>query len=278
MPFVLILSSQVCASRVGGMAQVLALQPFGIDTALVPTVVFGRHPGWGPPGGAGVEVQVMASLLEAIQAQGLFAVSDAVITGYFSTPSQVRLARDAISSVRAANPQVLVVVDPVLGDEGRGLYVKPEVAAAVRDNLVPLADLIAPNRFELGWLVGEATPQTAERAMAIARRLGKPALVSSLPGDADEIGVLYATALNGWLALHPRSAAAPNGTGDVLTALFTAAVLEKREAPAALSRAVAGVADLVEAALAWRAPELPIVAAAAQLVSPRTSVRLVSLS
>ncbi len=278
MPFALILSSQVAASRVGGMAQVLALQPFGIDTALVPTVLFGRHPGWGPPGGAAVDPVVMAGMLEGIEAQGLFALTDAVITGYFSTPAQIEVAADAIGRVRAANPRTLVVVDPVLGDEGRGLYVKPEVAAAVRDTLAPLADLVAPNRFELGWLLGEDPPETPEAAAALARRLGKPVLVSSIPGGLAEIGVLYAAAGGAWLALHARAVSAPNGTGDVLTALFTAALIDGVPPPTALSRATAGVAELVEAALAWSAPELPIVAVGQRLVSPTAPIRLQILS
>jgi pyridoxine kinase len=282
MPFVLILSSQVAASRVGGMAQVLALQPFGIDTALVPTVLFGRHPGWGPPGGAAVDPVVMAGMLDGIEAQGLFALTDAVITGYFSTPAQVEVAADAIARVRAANPRTRVVIDPVLGDEGRGLYVKPEVAVAVRDSLVPLADLVAPNRFELGWLLGEAAPETAEGAAILALRLGKPVLVSSVqtsgPDGADEIGVLYVAAREAVLALHARVASAPNGTGDVLTALFTAALIDGLKPTAALGRSVAGVAELVGAALAWNAPELPLVAAAQRLVSPTAPVRLLTLS
>lgn len=278
MPFFLIVSSQVAASRVGGMAQVLALQPVGVDAALVPTVLFGRHPGWGPPGGAAVDAAVMAGMLEGIEAQGLFAHTDAVVTGYFSNADQVEVAADAIARVRAANPKALVMVDPVLGDEGKGLYVKPEVAEAVRDRLVPLADVIAPNRFELGWLAGEATPDTAEAAIALARRIGKPALVSSIPGGADEIGVLYAARHGAWLALHARAVAVPNGTGDVLTALFAAALIAGAPPPTALFRAVAAVAELVQAALAWDAPELPIVAAAPRLLAPTAPVRLEILS
>lgn len=278
MPFFLIVSSQVAASRVGGMAQVLALQPFGIDTALVPTVLFGRHPGWGPPGGAAVEAATMADMLEGIEAQGMFALTDAVITGYFSTAAQVELAIEAIARVRAASPKALIMVDPVLGDEDKGLYVKPEVAEAVRDRLVPLADMIAPNRFELGWLAGEETPRTQDAAVALVRRIGKPALVSSIPGGADEIGVLYAARHGAWLALHARAASAPNGTGDVLTALFAAALTRGFAPPNALVRAVAAVAELVEAAIAWSAPELPIVAAAHRLAAPTVPVRLEILS
>jgi pyridoxine kinase len=274
MPFVLILSSHVAASRVGGMAQVLALQALGIDTALVPTVLFGRHPGWGPPGGAAVDASVMAGMLEGIEAQGVFARTDAVITGYFSTAAQVVVAVDAIGRLRAANPRTLVMVDPVLGDEDRGLYVKPEVASAVKDRLLPLADVIAPNRFELGWLADAATPATAGEAIALVRRLRKRALVSSVPARAGEIGVLYAAGDGAWLASHARAAQAPNGTGDALTALFTAALIDGATPIEALGRATAAVAELVNVAVEQGASELPIVAAAARLVLPRAAIRM----
>lgn len=278
MAFVLILSSHVAASRVGGMAQVLALQPFAVDTALVPTVLFGRHPGWGPPGGAAVAAETMRAMLEGIEAQGLFALTDAVITGYFSTPEQVAVAHDTLLRVRAANPAARLIIDPVLGDEGKGLYVKPEVAAAIRDTLVPQADLVAPNRFELGWLCGTETPETAEAAAKLARRLGKPALVSSIPGGTDEIGVLYADGEDAWLAVHERVDTAPNGTGDVLTALFAAHLIEGQPPEKALGRAARGVAELVQAAVLWDAPELPIVAVGERLKTPTATVRLLLLS
>ncbi len=278
MAFVLILSSHVAASRVGGMAQVLALQPFAIDTALVPTVLFGRHPGWGPPGGAAVAAETMRGMLEGIEAQGLFALTDAVITGYFSTPEQVAVAHDALQRVRAANPAVRIIIDPVLGDEGKGLYVKPEVAAAIRESLVPQADFLTPNRFELGWLCGVSPPETAEEAAKLARRLGKPALVSSIPGGAEEIGVLYADSENAWLALHAQVDRAPNGTGDVLTALFTAHLIEGQPPEKALVRAARSVAELVQAATLWDAPELPIVALGERLKAPTATIRLLLLS
>jgi pyridoxine kinase len=267
MPFALILSSHVAASRVGGMAQVLALQPFKIDAALVPTVLFGRHPGWGPPGGAAVAAETMAAMLEGIEAQGLFALTDTVITGYFASADQVAAASEAIARVRAANPQTLVLVDPVIGEEGKGIYVKPEVAAAVRDQLVPLADVIAPNRFELAWLSGGELAERWEDAEAQAAMLGKPTLVSSLvePGDPDALGVLYTDDEEASYDVHPRLADAPKGTGDVLTALFAAWRIRGLPPKDAASAATEGVLALVQAAAEWDAPELPIVAAAERM-------------
>jgi pyridoxine kinase len=164
---VLILSSHVAASRVGGGAQALALARLGIEPILVPTVLFGRHPGYGPPGGAAVDVATFEAMIGGIEAQGLFAQLDAVITGYFSSPEQVEVAASTLDRVRAAAPTARLIVDPIMGDDGR-LYVKDAVAEAIGGRLIPRADLIAPNAWELGRLTGREVTDAAS-AVASAR-------------------------------------------------------------------------------------------------------------
>jgi len=261
MPAVLILSSFVASSRVGGGAQALALARLGVEPILVPTVLLGRHPGWGPPGGAPVEAEVMRAMLEAIEAQGRFENLAAVITGHFSTPEQVAVAALALDVVRAASPDAGLVVDPVLGDEGKGLYVKEAVAEALVTQLLPRADLIAPNAWELGWLSG---CQVADPASAVfaARIVRKPTLVSSIV-DGGQVGLVYADAAGAMAALHPRSERAPNGTGDLVTALFTAGLALDLDPSAALIAAASGVAEAVSAAEGL--DELPLNAFPAQL-------------
>ncbi|MGA0602318.1 PfkB family carbohydrate kinase [Caulobacter sp. KR2-114] len=246
MPAVLILSSYVAVSRVGGGAQALALARLGVEPILIPTVLFGRHPGWGPPGGAPVEAAVMQAMLEAVEAQGRFRELAAVITGHFSTPEQVAVAARALDAVRAANPDAGLVVDPVMGDEGKGLYVSPAVADALVAQLLPRADLIAPNAWELERLSGCKVTDPASAAFA-ARIVRKPTLVSSVV-DGGQLGVVYADAAGAVAALHPRSDSAPNGTGDLLTALFTAGLALDLEPNAALLCAASGVAEAVAAA------------------------------
>ncbi|MDZ4052707.1 MAG: pyridoxine kinase, partial [Phenylobacterium sp.] len=102
MPLALIISSHVAASRVGGSAQALAFAPFKVDAMVVPTVLYGRHPGWGPPGGAAVPVDAIDGMLDGIEANGYFSQIDLVITGYFASSAQVRAAARAIDAVRAA--------------------------------------------------------------------------------------------------------------------------------------------------------------------------------
>ncbi|MDQ0465630.1 pyridoxine kinase [Caulobacter ginsengisoli] len=282
MPTALILSSHVAGSRVGGTAQALALVPFKIDPIVVPTVLYGRHPGWGAPGGATVPVEAFEGMLDGIEANGLFGLTDLVLSGYYASVEQVRAAGRAIDAVRAAPRdgaaarKPIVVVDPTMGDAGKGLYVPPEVAAAIGEELIPRADLVCPNAWELQRLTGAETRDPVQ-AMRAARLLGKPVLVSSVH-RGNEIGVVYADKREAWLAAHAKSETAPNGTGDLLTALFAASLLGGQTASYGLARAVGGLAETITSANIWASPELPIVAMGARIMQASPTVRIERLA
>ena len=192
MTLALVLSSFVAASRIGGAAQQYVLAAHGIDPVLVPTVMLGRSPAKGAQGQA-TPPELFARMLADVEADALFGLVDLVITGHFSLAEQVEIAADALDRVIAAREvRPVVVVDPILGDTPKGLYVSAAVAEAVASQLVPLADWITPNLWELGHLAG-AVIDSAPAAVAAARRLGKPALVTSVPAGAGEIGLLMAS-------------------------------------------------------------------------------------
>ncbi|WP_158272027.1 PfkB family carbohydrate kinase [Marinicauda salina] len=220
---VTLLTSQVAGSRVGGGVSAHVLTMGGLTPEFVPTVVIGRHPGLGVPGGGPTPDAVFAGALDSLGANGNRARAAAILAGYFATPVQVAAAAAFIDAARAENPDVLVVVDPICGDgpadaDAAHLYVDPAIAAAIRDALVPRANLITPNLFELSWLSG--TPlASSEDAIDAARSLGRPALVTSAPAGEGRIGVLAVTADEAWLAETTRFETVPRGTGDLLAAL-----------------------------------------------------------
>ena len=277
MPLALILSSYVAGSRVGGMAQALALTPFKIDPVLVPTTLFGRHPGWGAPGGSAVDSATFKSAIEGVAANGLLPLTDVILTGYFASPEQVWIASETIALARAqAKTPPRVIVDPVMGDEDKGLYVKAEVANALTD-LARDADIVTPNLWELSRLTGR-TATDAVSAIAAARAFGKPMLVTSVAGGAGEIGALWVDAGSATAAFHPRLTGVPRGTGDLIAALFAAQLTLGLAAAEAAVLAARGTAEAVQAAQQWRALELPIVALGDRLVRPDASVRIETFS
>ena len=272
-----IVSSFVATSRVGGFAQALALAVMGHEASLIPTVLFGRHPGLGAPGGGGVGPETFEGVLHGAEANRGFRGARMILTGYFALPEQVEMAADAIDRTKLDPAPPFVLVDPIIGDETSGPYVKPEVEAAIRSHLIPRADLIAPNLWELGRLTGR-TITTADEAVAAARTLNAPVMVSSVPAGPDEIGVLYVSPTSAWLAAHARAFEAPKGTGDLLTALFAAALIEGAAPETALVRATGGVADAVEATIAQSLTDLPIAALGESFRAPQSRIVLSTLA
>lgn len=252
-PVALILSSHVAGSGVGGGLQAAELARLGFRTALLPTVLFGRHPGLGPPGGGPVPDALFAGQAEGFLASGLADRVDLVLTGYFASAGQVEIAGGLVDAVAARNPRALVLVDPILGDEGRGLYVPEVVADALPRALVSRAGLLAPNAWELERLSGMPVTGPAS-ALAAARRLGRPVLASSVPDGAD-VGVLWTDGDEAWLASHLRLPRALRGTGDLLAALFGAGLTLGGSLPEVLessvwnlaSRLAQGAEDLLDA-------------------------------
>jgi len=273
MPLALVLSSFVAASRIGGAAQQYLLAAHGIDPVLVPTVMLGRNPARGAHGQA-TPPDLFAQMLADVEADALFGLVDLVITGHFSLVEQVEIAAGVLVRVQAAaSRRPVVVVDPILGDTPKGLYVSAAVAEAVASRLVPLADWITPNLWELGYLTG-APIESAEAAVLAARRLGKPALVTSVPTGPDDIGLLLVRSDDAILFAHPRLPQALSGTGDLVTASFGAGLVQGMDPAAAAERAARAASEAAHAAQAWRAPELPIVALGQRLVRPMAEVRI----
>jgi pyridoxine kinase len=272
MPTAIILSSYVAAARIGGGAQQLTLAALGVEAFLVPTVLLGASPARAGKGRA-TDPELYQALMGGLESEGLFGHADLLVTGHFSFPEQVQMAADAIAKLRAGSPGAVVVVDPVLGDAPKGLYVKPEVAAAVAGLLVPQADWITPNLWELDHLSGMAVA-TLDDVITAARSLGRRALVTSAPAEDGEIGLLLWDGATATRLSHARAPSAPNGTGDLVTAVFAAGLVEGLTPLAAAQRAAGAAADAVVAAQASGASDLPLARLGPRLVRPEAAVRI----
>ena len=262
MAVVLILGSHVAGSRVGGtlVNLVLALSPFEIEPLHVPTTLLGRHPGWGLPGGGAVADDVFAGMLEGMAANGLFASVDVVMTNYFASAAQIRIAAKAITAVKAANPKAIIVIDPVMGDAPNGLYVNEAVACALMSDLIPHEHFLTPNLWELGHITGLLT-DTLPQIHYATRTLGCPTVVTSVRARAG-IGALMVDGNDAWLGVHDENEDMPKGTGDLLAALFVGHILDGQMPRFAMAKALAGVCAIVDASVAWGTSDLPIIATA----------------
>lgn len=247
---VLVISSLVATSEVGGGVTAHVLNASSIRPHFVPTVLLGRHPAMGAPGGGPTPTDQMASMLDGVKANGALETVDAIFTGYFQNPDQVRLAAGRIAEARASRPDLLVMVDPILGDgeaDGgdAGLYISVETARAIRDELLPLASVITPNRFELAWLT-RSSITTPEQTVKAARTLAPVVLCTSAPAGRNETSVITVTAEDAFSAHMPRIEPAPFGTGDVFAASALAERLSGARWRDAAARGMARISHVLE--------------------------------
>ncbi len=163
------ISSHVAYGPVGNSAAVPAMELLGLMVHAVPTIVLSCHPGLGRPAGLRVPARDLAAMLDALDGLGVLNACAGVMTGYFADVEQVHCIARTIRNRKKRNRSVQYLCDPVLGDDERGLYVPEPVAAAIRDELVPLADAITPNRFELEWLSGEAVADKDDATAAAGK-------------------------------------------------------------------------------------------------------------
>lgn len=246
---VIAITSQVSANPVGGAVTSAVLFNAGFRPVLVPTVAMGRHPGRGAPGGAVLTADELDSALDAIAAEGLTQTAAAIFAGYIATPGQAEAVARFITEAKRARPDLPVWIDPILGDgpgrpDDARLYLRRETAEAVRRLLVPLADIITPNRFELAWLSGRDI-DTEAQAIDAVRTLAPAALVTSAPAPQDRVGVLAVSKDDAAALDTPHQDGAPNGTGDLFAATALAHVLSGDALPVAAAKAAARVGHVL---------------------------------
>lgn len=244
-PSVLVISSQVVSGCVGMRGAVFALERMGFNVWMLPTIVLPWHPGQG----AGARITASEDAFQHIVGQicakdGLSNVK-AVLSGYMANPAQVSEVAKIVKEVKARNSDAVYLCDPVIGDEG-DLYVREPIAAAIRDELVPLADVITPNRFELSWLSGYSTEMENE-AVAAARTLGvERTIVTSSPAIRRNSISNLLVGPRGSIAIeHAEVQGAPHGTGDLLAALYLGRSLSGQSDEEALKKATASTFELV---------------------------------
>ncbi len=243
---VLAISSQVVRGHVGLSAIVPALQALSHEVWPIPTILLSNHPGHGRVSGMRVPAEQLDAMLDALDGNGWLRDVDAVVTGYLPSADHVAVAMRAIARTRSHRPRAHVLVDPVLGDDPKGLYIDPAAAAAIRDQLLPLADIVTPNRFELAWLT-EQQVTGLQNVVQAAGALRRPAVIvtSAIVGEA--ISTVLTTAGQVIVASVPRREHAPHGTGDLLAALVIGHLVSGRPASEALARAVRGVDTVIDA-------------------------------
>ncbi|GAA5535017.1 pyridoxal kinase PdxY [Deinococcus aluminii] len=277
---ILSIQSWVSYGHVGNAAALFPLQRLGFEVWTINTVQFSNHTGYGEWTGSVFPPELVADLLDGIEARGVLSECAAVLSGYMGSEGTVSAVVEAVRRVRAANPAALYCCDPVMGDIGRGVFVRPELPDLIRAQAVPEADIVTPNQFELELLTGRRVT-TLQEALDAARMLrgtlrgGGPRIVvvtSLVREDAPE-GVIETLAVTGegaWLCRTPLLPLDPprNGTGDAMAALFLGHYLKTGDAGTALSLSMSALFAVLDRTHRAGTREIQLVAAQDEYARP----------
>lgn len=276
MPGVNVLSIQSLVSygHAGNSAAMFPLQRLGLDVWPVVTVHFSNHTGYGAARGPLLSSEDIAEVIRGVEDRGALDRCDAVLSGYQGAEDVGAVILDAVRNVKKRNPEAIYFCDPVMGDVDRGFFVRPGIPEFMRDQVVPAADVITPNQFELAFLAGtETTTLEGVVAAAEAVRATGPGtvLVTSVITDEtpeDSLDMVAVSGEGAWSVRTPRLAINPPGAGDLTSAVFLANLLDGHDLPTALARTTSSVYAVMEATAEAGSREMRIVASQDALASP----------
>jgi pyridoxine kinase len=271
---VLSIQSHVAYGHVGNAAAVFTMQRLGVEAWPIHTVQFSNHTGYGAWKGRVFDAAMIDDVVDGIVERGVLASCDGVLSGYMGSADIGVAILNTVARVRQANPRVLYCCDPVIGDVGRGVFVRPGIPEFMRERAVPAADIVTPNHFELDRLSGLRTETLADAKEAVAalHRLGpRIVLVTSLhtretPPDA--IDLLAGEGGGFWRVRTPKLSLSVNGAGDAIGALFLVHYARSGSAATALAEATASTYGLLKRTADAGSREILLVAAQDELVSP----------
>ncbi len=272
---ILSIQSAVAYGHVGNSAAVFPLQRIGVEVLPVFTVNFSNHTGYGAWRGSLISPDEVKDVILGIEERGILPQIDLVLSGYQGGTGIGEVIVDAVTRVKKANPSALYACDPVMGNAKSGCFVAPEIPDLLRDRVVPVADIITPNQFELGYLTGTEPLTLADTldSVDLARAMGpSTVLVTSVEQPDREEGTIEMLAGDGegaWIVRTPHLPFKANGSGDVTAALFSAHYRETGSAAVALERTASSVFDLIELTYKSGQRELQLIEAQEFYAHPR---------
>jgi pyridoxine kinase len=273
---ILSIQSWVAYGHVGNAAAMFPMQRLGHDVWAVNTVQFSNHTGYGAWKGSVFTGDAVRDVVTGIEERGALPRCDGVLSGYMGDASIGEAILDAVAKVKAVRSDALYCCDPVIGDVGRGVFVRPGIPEFMKARAVASADIITPNHFELELLAGREARTQSDLAAALdaVHALGpKVIVVTSLHTTDTPEGVidLVVSAAEGRFRVRtPLLPLAINGAGDAIAALFFVHYLQTRDAGEALARAASSVYGLLKRTVDAGSREILLIEAQDEFVTPTT--------
>lgn len=259
---VISIQSQVVHGHVGNSAAVFPLQSKGIEVAAVPTALLSNHLHYESTYGSYLEPDLLDSLLCGVEDRGWLETSSVLITGFVGSLESAHVLATFVERARLRNPSLLYVCDPVMGDADHGIFVKESLVDVFRARLVPMAQFITPNQYELEVLarrkartIGDlqACLETLDMPNATGAAVTGCVLDDTAKGHVETVSWTPRAMTRSVVERLPLR---PCGTGDLFTALLVAAICDGEDLAQASARATEGVFAVLQSTLAAKSNEM----------------------
>lgn len=248
-----------CFGRAALTVVLPILSTMGIQVCPLPTELFSTHGAF-----PGYERIDLAEPLQAIidHWRALAIRFDAIYSGFLGSTRQIDIAARFIRDF--TQPAQLVVVDPVLGDNGKSYGVTAPGMVAKMRTYIRLAHVITPNLTEAALLLEEPyRPDISETEVKdwlarLAECGPEIVIITSVPvlQTPNRIAVLAYNRKDGrfWRVAGERIPGNFPGAGDAFTSVVTGSLLQGDPLPVALDRAVQFLALALRTTFAQSAP------------------------
>ncbi|MFC3024328.1 pyridoxal kinase PdxY [Vibrio zhugei] len=272
---ILSIQSHVSYGHAGNSSAVFPMQRMGFEVWPIHTVQFSNHThymeGWT---GRAFSADEIKEVVQGLDNLNVWPQCQAIVTGYQGTPEQCAVIAQTVHHVKQHNPNTLYVCDPVMNNPGKGCLVAPGITQQIVRTLIPIADVIVPNQFELETIAQMPIHSLDDAIEASRRALAagpKIVVAKHIYGIGNgQFNLILATPDAIYLASRPlyKMNKEPVGVGDLITATFTAGLLKGWSPLQAYQHchdAVHGILKHTADSGEW---ELQTIAAQEQLMTP----------
>ena len=272
---ILSIQSHVVYGHVGNASAVFCMQRLGVEVWPIHTVQFSNHTGYGSWKGQVFNGSDISDLMDGIEERNILDQCNGVLSGYIGSPDIGTAILDAVVRIKKANPQALYCCDPVMGDIGRGIYVRDMIPEFMKSQALQCADILIPNQFELEVLTGISctTRQNTLKAIGEIQKKGPQiVMVTSLLTEETPKGyldILVSECDQHWFIRTPQLEQSPStGTGDAIASLFFAHYLRSRSVTQAVEAATSSVFSLLKRSVEAGSNEILLIPAQEEIVKP----------
>ncbi len=266
---VLSIQSHVSFGHAGNSSAVFPLQTLGHEVWPIHTVQFSNHTGYGKWGGDVFSAKSIQDIAEGIFEVTSYNDCRAILTGYMGDQAIGSSIKDIITRIKKENPEALYFCDPVMGDRGRGFYVREGIPEYFKKHIIPLADHISPNHFEFEFLTDSKVgsyKDIARESKKIFEQGVSSILLTSFVGPetpTNSIEVILIRPNSIYKIVTPFLESTHDkmlvGTGDLISSLFLGHVLSGEPYELALENSVSKIYGIIENTIKKNRYELDII-------------------